>query len=159
MFWVWDDWWTWGWSWLRRLEYARWLFLASALAKGGLIRVYKPIAQLSLFLESLGNVWWFSALSRVTLVLVPSCEGEFLDIPSMKFWGYFHSFYGKRFPLEVNCVWLIDGANLNICECYNESDRLQLLFSTGIIFPFCMCARVIQRLASMSLFVFEKLVK
>ena len=30
-------------------------FLASALAKGGLIRVYKPIAQLSLFLESLGE--------------------------------------------------------------------------------------------------------
>ena len=56
---------------------------------------------------------------------------------------------------------MIDGANLNICECYNESDRLQLLFNTGIIFPFCMCmcARVIQRLAFMSLFVFEKLVK
>ena len=53
---------------------------------------------------------------------------------------------------------MIDGANLNICECYNESDRLQLLFITGIIFPFCMClcARVIQRLASVSQSVFEK---
>jgi len=28
---------------------------------------------------------------------------------------------------------MIDGANINICECYNESDRLQLLFITGII--------------------------
>jgi len=32
------------------------LCLASALAKGSLIRVYKPIAQLSLFLEPLGGV-------------------------------------------------------------------------------------------------------
>ena len=31
---------------------------------------------------------------------------------------------------------MIDGANLNICECYNESDRLQLSFNTGIIFSF-----------------------
>ena len=34
---------------------------------------------------------------------------------------------------------MIDGANLNIFECYNEFDRLQLSFNTGIIFPFCMC--------------------
>ena len=107
MFWVWDDWWAWGWSWLSRLEYARWLFLASALAKGSLIRVYKPIAQLSLFLESFGGVWRSSAPNRVTLVFVPSSEVKSSDIPFMKFWGYFHSFYGKRFPLEVKCVWLM----------------------------------------------------
>jgi len=38
------------------------------------------------------------------LVLVPSSEGESSDIPFMKFWGYFRSFYGKRFPLEVDRV-------------------------------------------------------
>jgi len=77
-------------------------------------------------------------------VLVPSSEVRSSDIPFMKFWGYFRSFYGKRFLGSQVCM--IDGANINICECYNESDRLQLSFITGIIFPFCMCmcARVIQ---------------
>jgi len=31
---------------------------------------------------------------------------------------------------------MIDGANFNIFECYNEFDRLQLSFDTGIIFSF-----------------------
>jgi len=46
-------------------------------------------------------------------------------------------------------------------NAYTEVDRLQLSFNTGIIFPFACawCARVIQRLASVSLSVFEKLVK
>jgi len=82
-------------------------------------------------------------LARVTLALVPSCEGYFLDIPLMKFWVIFIHFTGNGFFGSQAC--LIDGANFNICECYNKSDRLQLSFDTGIIFPFCMCmcARVI----------------
>jgi len=94
-------------------------------------------------------------------VLVPSSEVKSSDISFMKFWVIFIHFTGNGFFGSQACM--IDGANLNTFKCIieHEFDRLQLLFITGIIFPFCMCkcARVIQRLAFMSLFVFEKLVK
>ena len=93
------------------------------------------MAQLSLLLEFPWGVSKDSPrLTRVTLVLVPSCEGEFSDISLMKFWVIFIHFTGNGFFGSQACI--TDGANLNICECYNESDRLQLSFNTGIIFSF-----------------------
>ena len=53
----------------------------------------------------------------------------------MKFWGYFA--FILRETVSFGSRWcMIDGANFNIFECYNEFDRLQLSFDTGIIFSF-----------------------
>ena len=41
---------------------------------------------------------------------------------------------------------MIDGANLNICECYNEFDRLQLLFITDDILLIAPSVSELQRL-------------
>ena len=60
-------------------------------------------------------------------MLVPSSEGESLGLFSFILRETVS--FGSR-----SCV--IDGANFNIFECYNEFDRLQLSFNTGYRYNF-----------------------
>ena len=77
------------------------------------------------------------AYSRVTLVLVPSSE-EFSDIPFMKFWGYFRSFYTQTNYTQSTSfgsrLCVIHSVKLIItfkCIIEHKFDRLQLSFNTG----------------------------